>query len=222
MWQELYEELKNQDFMIIAVAFDSRVGAAAPWVEAAKPGYLVLVDQFHHVADLYNMVNVNQAVWIDETGRIVRPTESSGAYESFRHRDRETGTVPQAATRKAEAVKTLYHDALRDWVAKGAASKYALDEDAARAQLSLPGDDVARAHATFTLGQYLIALGQADEGDRLVSAASTLHPDSWAIWRQGAELDERGLAATEAFWRRVDALGDKRYYEPVDMPEMPV
>ena len=106
-------------------------------------------------------------------------------------------------------------------MAKGAASEYAFDEDAARARLSLPDDDVAQAHARFTLGQYLIAAGQADEGDALVSAASALHPDSWAIWRQGAELDERGLAATEAFWRRVDALGDQRYYETVDMPGMP-
>ena len=29
------------------------------------------------------MVNVPQAVWIDETGHIVRPTESAGAYRGI-------------------------------------------------------------------------------------------------------------------------------------------
>ncbi len=221
MWQPLYEELAAHDFQIIAVAFDSREGAARPWVEAARPGYLVLVDPFHHVAELYNMVNVNQAVWIDEAGTIVRPTETAGVYEAFRKRDRQTGETPADVAETAEEVARIYHDALRDWVAKGAASEYAFDAPAARAHLRLPTDDVARAHASFVLGQYLIATGRSEEGDRLVAVASELHPESWAIWRQGAPLDERGLAATAEFWSRVDALGEKRYYAPVDMPGMP-
>lgn len=222
MWQELYTELKDRNFMLIAVAFDSRSGAAAPWVKEAKPDYPVLVDQFHHVADLYNMVNVNQAVWIDEAGRIVRPTESAGAYEAFRQRDPMTGEIPVAAAHTARRVQTLYHDALRDWVSRGADSRFAFDEAAVRAHLNLPSDDVAMAHASFMLGQYLVATGRVDEGNRRVAQASELHPDSWAIWRQGADLDERGLAATADFWRRVDALGEKRYYERVDMPGMPL
>ena len=35
------------------------------------------------------------------------------------------------------------------------------------------------------------------------------------------ELTELGLAALPDFWERVDALGDRRYYAPVDMPGMP-
>lgn len=221
MWQELYQELKAQGFTVLAVAFDSRQGAAAPWVQQAKPGFACLVDPFHHVADLYNMVNVNQAVWIDESGRMVRPTETAGAYESFRKMNRRTGAPDPDAANTAEQVKKHYHDAVRDWVAKGAASQYALDKQTAMARLSLPNDDVAKAHASFVLGQYLIATGNAEEGDELVRAASELHPDSWAIWRQGAQLDERGLAATADFWTRVDALGSKRYYAVVDMPGMP-
>ena len=53
--------------------------AARPWIEAAKPDYPCLIDRDHHVADLYNMVNVPQAVWIDEEGRIVRPPENAGS-----------------------------------------------------------------------------------------------------------------------------------------------
>ena len=109
--------------MIVSVAFDSREGDPNQWVEAAKPGYVTLIDRNHYVAELYNMVNVNQAVWIDEAGIIVRPTESAGAYEGFRKMNRETFKVPEdVATITADA-KTTYYNALRDWVNNGAASE---------------------------------------------------------------------------------------------------
>lgn len=63
MWQALYDEVKDADFMIIAVAEESRgADTAREWIEAAQPGYVTLIDREHHVADLYNMVNVPQAV----------------------------------------------------------------------------------------------------------------------------------------------------------------
>ena len=221
MWQELYLELQARNFTIISIAFDSREGAAQPWVEKARPDYLTLVDPFHHVAELYNMVNVNQAVWIDEHGRIVRPTESAGVTEGFRHMDRQTGAMPESVTTAAAQIKSVYHTALRDWVAKGAASNYAPDPQQVKRQLQLPTDNIVKAHTAFVLGQYLLATGNTDEGDALVATASELHPESWAIWRQGAELDERGLAATSDFWDRVDALGSRKYYASIDMPGMP-
>ena len=107
VWQTLYEELKDKKFMIISVAFDSREGDAKQWVEAAKPDYVTLVDQNHYVAELYNMVNVNQAVWIDEAGIIVRPTESAGAYEGFRKMNRETSEIPEDV---AKITAFLIHD----------------------------------------------------------------------------------------------------------------
>ena len=50
---------------------DSDIEAARPWVEAANPTYVTLIDQSHRLSSLYNMVNVPQAVWIDEQGRVV-------------------------------------------------------------------------------------------------------------------------------------------------------
>ncbi len=221
MWQELYLELQASNFTIISVAFDSRDGAAQPWVERARPDYLTLVDPFHHVAELYNMVNVNQAVWIDEQGRIVRPTESAGVTEGFRHMDRKTGSIPESVSTEATLVKSVYHNALRDWVKNGSDSVFAPDAQHVRAQLQLPTDNIVQAHTAFVLGQYLLATGNTEEGDAMVNSASELHPESWAIWRQGAELDERGLAATSDFWHRVDALGSRKYYASIDMPGMP-
>src|SRR2546427_117513 len=49
---------------------DSRRGDPLPWIDAAKPTYPALIDRDHRLAELYGIVNVPQAVWIDEAGRI--------------------------------------------------------------------------------------------------------------------------------------------------------
>ncbi len=221
MWQTLYEELKDKKFMIVSVAFDSREGDPNQWVEAAKPDYVSLIDRNHYVAELYNMVNVNQAVWIDEAGIIVRPTESAGAYEGFRKMNRETFEIPEDVAKITADAKTTYYNALREWVNTGTASEFAFDAGQASAHLTLRTENTARAYAAFSLGQHLLRIGQDEEGKRLVAEASRLHPVSWNIWRQGAGVNERGLAANADFWERVDALGDKKYYAPVDMKGMP-
>ena len=100
MWQKLYKDLAGLNFTILAVAFDEPE-AARPWIEAAAPTYPCLIDRDHYVAGLYHMVNVPQATWIDETGRIVRPPENAGQSDSFRAMDRATGqmTAEQIAER---------------------------------------------------------------------------------------------------------------------------
>ena len=75
MWQALYEELRAQNFTVVAVAMDSRPADPLPWIEAAKPTYLTLIDRDHRLAELYDMVNVPEAVWIDEAGRLVGERE---------------------------------------------------------------------------------------------------------------------------------------------------
>jgi hypothetical protein len=221
VWQKLYEDLQNENFMIIAVAMDSREDAARPWIEAAEPGYVALIDRDHHVADLYNMVNVPQAVWIDENGIIVRPTENAGAYEGFRARDLETGEIPAEILTKTANAKTTYVDAVRDWVLKGNDSEHVFDAESVKARVPLPDGDTALAHANFRLGQYLLRNGLAAEADTCFQTAVRLHPKSWNIWRQTAAVNEIGLAAGPDFWARVNALGEKKYYPAVDMAGMP-
>ena len=200
---------------------DAVSAAARPWIEAAKPSYPCLLDNDHRVADLYHMVNVPQAVWIDETGHIVRPTESAGAYEGFRAMDRTTRKVPDEVAAITSLAKRTYVEAVRDWVVRGSASIHAFEPEAAVAHLSLPDETVARAHAHFRLGQHLLRHGQAAAARAQFDEARRLHPDSWNIWRQTAAVDDRGLAAGPEFWARVDALGRRRYYAPVDMDGMP-
>jgi hypothetical protein len=217
----MLDEVRSEPFAVIAVALDSRSEAARPWIEKANPTYPCLVDREHRVADLYNLVNVPQAVWIDEAGRIVRPPEAAGAYEGFRSRDRTTGVVPEPVAATTAAAKRTYVEAVQDWARRGSASEHAFTPAQALGHVALPTEAVAQAHAAFRLGQHLLRAGHSDEADRWLAQASQLHPESWAIWRQRAGVDHRGLAAQEDFWQRVQSLGGKRYYPPVDLKGMP-
>lgn len=221
MWQKLYQEFKDTNFIIIAVAMDSRVGAPDKWIQDASPTYVSLIDREHHLADLYNMVNVPQAVWIDESGIIVRPPETAGVYEAFRYMDLTTGTVPEDEVHKAKQARSIYYAALRDWIIHGGESQFAFDAEAARTHVPAMTDDMALAHAKFRLGQYLMKTGKSQEAELLLQEASRLHPDSWNMWRQLTEPLDNGLAAGPDFWKRVVALGEKRYYPRPDMEGMP-
>jgi AhpC/TSA family len=216
VWQSLFDELKDLGFIVVAVALD-QPEAARPWVEAALPTYPCLIDREHRVAELYNLVNVPQAVWIDEHGRIVRPPETAGSTDGFRAMDRKTFAVPAEVLAERDRVKRAYLDAVRDWARCGSDSAFALDETAAAARLSLPGAAVAEAHARFRLGLHLLQQGLTEEAQAQMAVAARLHPDSWAMWRQAAGKNERGLAAGPEFWARVDALGSKPYYPLPDI-----
>jgi hypothetical protein len=221
VWQALYEELAELGFVVIAVAMDSRPGDPLPWIEAARPSYPALIDRDHRLAELYGIVNVPQAVWIDEAGRIVRPTEPAGAYEGFRWMNRTTRELPDEVASRTTQAKTTYLDAIRDWVRHGTHSAHAFAADQARAHLPTVTEDIVTAQALFRLGQALIRRGEVEEGTRRIREASRIHPDSWCLWRQGAGVTEQGLAAQPDFWQRVDALGERRYYARVDMAGMP-
>src|SRR5579859_8116478 len=113
----MFDGLKDREFMVVAVAEESR-GAehARTWIEQAGAQYWCLIDQDHRVADLYGMVNVPQAVWIDEAGVIVRPPETAGSTDHFRRMDRTTRTLAPELQAEREAARVGYLAAVRDWV----------------------------------------------------------------------------------------------------------
>ena len=219
MWQSLYADLKDSSFVVVAVAMDVSE-AARPWIEDANPDYPCLIDRNHYLADLYNMVNVPQAVWIDEEGRIVRPAENAGSSDAFRNMDRVTKQMTPEQLKQREHTKSTYVAAVRDWVSKGPASEFVCDAAQVRARLRTPDAAIAAAHAHFRLALYTLRQGKRDEAATHFSEASRLHPESWTIWRQAAEKDATGLATGPEFWSRVDELGDEPYHRPIDMKSL--
>ena len=216
MWQALYDEVKARNFVVISVALDSGGPAKTEqWIRGAKATYPCLIDERHVTAEQYGVVNVPQAVWIDEAGRIVRPTETAGSSDAFRTElDRGTKQMTARGLAERERVRGAYVDAVRDWAVTGEASPYVLAEAVARRRLPRASEEHALAAANFRLGQYLHASGHAQAAAPYLAEARRLHPESWSYRRQTWELEESGKAGGPEFWAAVDALGDRPYYSP--------
>src|ERR1700727_4005919 len=121
-------------------------------MKQAKASYWCLIHTDHRVAALYGMVNVPQAVWIDEAGRVVRPPENAGSTDHFRLMDRATKTLAPEHQAARLAARTAYLDAVRDWVLTG---RHALPADAAVRALPRVSPDMALELAHFRLGGWL-------------------------------------------------------------------
>ena len=166
MWQAIYEELKDRGFVVITVAIDRSADDARAWIEAAKPTHPSLIDTEHAFADLYNVVNVPTIVWIDESGRIVRPNDVAFGTDTFKH---ITGL---------ESAKHLA--ALRAWV-KGETVALAPDKARALQSKPTPADQLARAE--FALGWWLAKHGRTDAAERHFVRGGELAPHDFTIRR---------------------------------------
>ena len=140
MWQALRNEYHPKGFELVAVGLDTLGGAGCrAFIEAAKPQHPSLIDQHHVLADLFGVINIPSSVWIDERGMIVRPAEAAPAPPQpggpTGPRVNLPSELPQrfveimgeAAKIKSDAQS--YHDALRDWVNNGSASRFALSPE---------------------------------------------------------------------------------------------
>ena len=78
MWQALRETIRPKGAELITVGMDT-LGAAgyAPAIQAANAAHPSLIDTHHQMASLFGVVNIPQAIWVNEEGVIVRPAESA-------------------------------------------------------------------------------------------------------------------------------------------------
>ena len=193
--------------MIVSVAQDTGgVKDAGKWIEAAKPDYPVLIDTQHLVTRLYNMVNVPTAVWINEQGRIVRPNEA--AYVDNRLK----------AMTKLDAEE--YLNALRDWVAKGERSSFALSEKGLKERLTPQNPDWAQAAAEFGIAEYFYRKRLEAASIRHYKEAQRLNPESWNYKRQAWALSDSEREYGTSFMKEVQKLNGKPYYAPRQLPEV--
>ncbi|MCI0545929.1 MAG: thioredoxin family protein [Candidatus Rokubacteria bacterium] len=185
--------------MVISVALDRSAEAARPWIEAARPTHPSLIDTRHVLADLYNIVNVPTAVWIDEAGRIVRPNDVAFGTDTFRH---------------ITSIDSAKHtDALRAWV-RGTAP--ALSADRVQALQSRPQPEDQLARAEFGLAQWLADAGRAEAAERHFVRAGELAPHDFTIRRGSMPI--RGIDPMGPDFRAMVqawAAAGNAYYRPL-------
>ncbi len=132
------------------------------------------MDREHVLAQLYAISNVPMVVWIDESGRIVRPNStmfSSNIFQEFTGIDAEE------------------HLALiRAWVQDGVVDRPAADPDNLVEDLSEPEQE---AHLEYRAALHLRRLGDDDGAARHFDRAGALAPWDFTIRR--AQLPLRGL-----------------------------
>lgn len=217
MWQAVWQELHERGLQVITVALDSGgAEAAGPWIRRAQPAHPSLIDVRHEVADRYQMVNVPTTVWIDEVGQMVRPNEHGWAGDHFRLMRDPANRAHLVETAKAR--RDRYVEAVRDWVAHGSASRYALASEEARRRMAAPDDRHAEAAAWFRLGEYVHARGHAADAVAHFKRAHDLWPESWSLRRQAWALGDAERDYGTSFWAEVDALGDRPYYPETEIP----
>ena len=213
MWQELREELHPLGLEIVTVGLDT-VGAEAcrPFIEAAHPTHPSLIDRHHAMAELFGVVNIPNSVWIDEDGMIVRPAEAappprraerpappSSPSPSGQAPDRFGQIMAEAGKIRTDA--TAYHAALRDWIAHGADSEFALSPDEV-IERSQPRDaQAARGTAHFELATHLESEGHHDAAIAHFREAHRLVPDNFSYKRQAWSLEPGADGPAARFWQ---------------------
>jgi len=205
-WQAIYEQLKDKNFEIVAVAQDTNgVKDAGQWITAAHATYTILIDEKHLVSKLYNMVNVPTGVWIDEKGKIVRPNEVAFVDDRFKNFS-GLDSAP-------------YLNALKDWAEKGDKSVYAMSEERLREKLTVSDPNITLAAAEFGLGEYLYRAGHLAEAIPHFKEAQRLNPKSWNYKRQAYALSDAKRDYGTTFMEEVEKNGGRKvYYAPPDLP----
>lgn len=210
MWQALRDELHPQGLELVTVGLDA-LGAdgCRGFIEAAEPTHPALIDQHHVLANAFGVVNIPQAIWIDEQGMIVRPPEAAPAPpkdDPGISMDLPPELPERMQAMMAEAVKIPnnsqdYHAALRDWVANGADSQFALSPDEV-VERSRPRDaNISKGHAHFEMATALEMDGRHDEAIPHFQQAHKLVPDSWTFRRQAWSLEPVGDGPLARFWQ---------------------
>ena len=177
--------------------------------------------------ELFGIVNVPSALWINEEGTIVRPPEPAFPWRPpFLDREMPENASPQLVERLTEAKNIRvepekYVSALRDWVRNGPESPYALDPEEVVARSRPRPVEEAEAAAHFELGQHLHREGRPDLAVAHFREAHRLQPDNWTYKRQAWSLNDPDQGPTEQYegdWvSDVRKIGAENYYPRLEM-----
>lgn len=195
MWQAIHEELSPLGLTVVTVALDLDPEKARTWIEAANPTHPSLVDRHHRVDELLGITNVPMAVWIDETGTLVRPAEAASIQPSPFAALEITDEMPerlQAVLREFKQMPETgpaYRAAIVDWATKGADSRFAMSPDDVIAASQPRSAEHSRAAACFELGIHAEERGDHAAAMAWWKQAHELHPENWTYKRQAWTLE---------------------------------
>ncbi len=222
---------------MVTVALDAGgADAVRTFIEAAQPEHPSLIDRHHVVDELFGIVNVPNAVWIDEQGMIVRPAEpASIERSSLRDMDIPEGLPDELrdVLVEAKAIRddsAEYRAAIYDWVEHGAASRYALSPQEVIDRSQPRGRDEAAAAAAFELGLHFEQQGDHAGAVQWWREAHRFDPHNWTYKRQAwsiettppGALSDMAQGPTDAYegnWAAdVKRLGGGAQYYPAFQP----
>lgn len=166
IWQALYEQYKDQNFVVITIAQDSRNSDAQPFIDAAKPQHPSLIDNEHVVSRRYGFINVPTVIWIDEAGKIARPPRV------------EHGSNKYAFVHKLDCEPHM--QALKHWIATGETD---FSAQQITEQMVPPTFEEQLARAEHALAWYLYQNDQPDAAKIHWDTAIALSPNDWTIRR---------------------------------------
>ncbi len=179
---------------MVTVAFDLVADQARSWIEAAKPTHPSLVDSGHQLNRLLGLTNVPMAVWIDESGTLVRPAEAASIEVSPFRDAAIPDDVPERLGRALTEIKAMpdtadaYRGAIVDWATNGADSRFAMTpEEVIAASQPRPAAH-SEAAACFELGNHLHSQGHEADVRAWWKRAHALHRENWTYKRQAWTL----------------------------------
>lgn len=150
----------------------------------------------HQVDAAFGVVNIPNAVWIDENFDIVRPAEpawpaprATGVRSPLLDSDQaRLAAIAGQATKIVSWTADEYGDAVRDWARNGAASRYVLPADEVLARSGDRDGNGSAAAAHFALAQHFERDGRHDRALPHFRAAHRLAPENWTYKRQAWSL----------------------------------
>jgi hypothetical protein len=194
--------------MVSAAQDTGGEAAAGKWYDAAKATYITLVDTKHAVSSAFQFINVPMGVWIDESGRVVRPAEPAWS----------TSRIDHFGGKELVIEGEQYVAGLRDWVTKGDKSAYVLSDEEFARRVKPRSAAEMEAEASFKLAVWFQQTGKNEQAAKYFERAQKLNPDDWNYHRQEWSFtpEEAGKKWMEKFQKT-----EQPYYPKLDMQPQP-
>jgi hypothetical protein len=175
------------------------------YVDQAASTHPSLIDRAHLMDARFGVTNIPQVMWIDETGSIVRPPEPASPPP--------VGTIAEGMSKLVGdlARREGYLLRLRDWVANGAESQYALAPEEVLARSRPRSPAASSAAANFEMAQHIWQQeGLSERAIAHFNAAHELEPDNITYKRQAYSVVgvERSDDAEAGRFRQAPAEGE--------------